>query len=191
VLYVTGVYIAGVLFLWSPVAVPAMWVVVSAPEMCCLGHNVVSLWGRTYKNISSLAALDPKHDKLAVHIQICTLIPDLICQQALLMLERDGISPAALMTSVTSSSNLEVQPSNLKQCKTNSESINDHRPTEFSQDMCKLLVSCGIHWNTVSNPEMQLAIHGKMDSRHCCSRSVDIIGADSRWGSEEGGSEAC
>jgi hypothetical protein len=37
------------------VAVPAMWVVVSAPgmcvsapEMCCLGHNVVSLWGRTY-----------------------------------------------------------------------------------------------------------------------------------------------
>jgi hypothetical protein len=52
--YVTGVYIASVLFLWSLVAVPVMWVVVSAPEMCvsapemcCLGHNV-SLWGRTY-----------------------------------------------------------------------------------------------------------------------------------------------
>jgi hypothetical protein len=49
VLYVTGVYITGVLFLWLPVAVLAMWVVVSAPEVCCLGHNVVSLWGRTYK----------------------------------------------------------------------------------------------------------------------------------------------
>jgi hypothetical protein len=56
--YITGVYIAGVLFLWSPVAVPAMWVVVSAPgmcvsapEMCCLGHNVVSLWGWTYSFI--------------------------------------------------------------------------------------------------------------------------------------------
>jgi hypothetical protein len=47
---VTGVYIASVLFLWSPVAVPAMWVVVSAPEMCCLGRNVVSLWGRTYRD---------------------------------------------------------------------------------------------------------------------------------------------
>jgi hypothetical protein len=48
VLYVTGVYITGVLLLQSPVAVPAMWVVVSAPEMCCLVRNVVSLWGWTY-----------------------------------------------------------------------------------------------------------------------------------------------
>ena len=100
-------------------------------------------------------ALDPicgKHDKLAAHIRICTLIPDLICWQALLMLERDGISPAASM------SNLEIQPS--KRSKTNSGCIvNDRQPAdqlEFSQDMCKLLISCGIPWNAVSNPEMQL-----------------------------------
>jgi quinol-cytochrome oxidoreductase complex cytochrome b subunit len=46
--YFTGVYIASGLLVWSPVAVPAMWVVVSAPEVCCLSRNVVSLWGRTY-----------------------------------------------------------------------------------------------------------------------------------------------
>jgi hypothetical protein len=51
--YVMGVYITGVLFLWLPVAVPAMWVVVSAPEMCCLGHNVISLWGWTYSETRS------------------------------------------------------------------------------------------------------------------------------------------
>jgi hypothetical protein len=87
-------------------------------------------------------------------MRICTLIPELICWQALLMLERDGISPAASMTSVTSSANLEGQPS--KRSKTNSRSINNPRPIEFSQDMCKFLVSCGIPWNAVSNPEMRL-----------------------------------
>jgi hypothetical protein len=55
---VTGVYIAGVLFLWSPVAVPVMWVVVSAPEMCCLGHNVTSLWGWTYIDLVTHIMLD-------------------------------------------------------------------------------------------------------------------------------------
>jgi hypothetical protein len=56
---VTGVsYVAGVFFLWLPVAVPGMWVVVSVPgmcfsvpEMCCLGRNVVSLWVWTYNRI--------------------------------------------------------------------------------------------------------------------------------------------
>jgi hypothetical protein len=56
VLYLTGVYIAGVLLLRSPVAVPAMWVVVSAPEMCCLGRNVVSLWGRTYSRSNKMSS---------------------------------------------------------------------------------------------------------------------------------------
>jgi hypothetical protein len=58
------------------------------------------------------------------------------------------------MASVTSSSNPEIQP--LKRSKT---SINESRPADqldFSQDMCKMLVSCGIPWNAVSNPEMQL-----------------------------------
>jgi hypothetical protein len=28
----------------------------------------------------------------------------------------------------------------------------------FSEDLCKLLVSCGISWNALSNPEMKLFI---------------------------------
>jgi hypothetical protein len=59
--YVIGVYITGVLFLWLPVAVPVMWVVVSVPGMCCLDHNVVSLWGWTYISFANNIA-QPQHN---------------------------------------------------------------------------------------------------------------------------------
>jgi hypothetical protein len=32
------------------------------------------------------------------------------------------------------------------------------RQRTFSEDLCKLLVSCGISWNALSNPEMKLFI---------------------------------
>jgi hypothetical protein len=69
------------------------------------------------------------------------------------MLERDGVFLAPSMTSV--GSNEETQP--VKQSKTNL--VGTSRTTnqlDFSQDLCKLLMSCGILWNTVSNPEMWL-----------------------------------
>jgi hypothetical protein len=69
------------------------------------------------------------------------------------MLERDGVSPAPSMTSV--GSNVETQP--VKRSKTNL--VGTSRTTDqldFSQDLCKLLVSCGISWNAVGNPEMRL-----------------------------------
>jgi hypothetical protein len=42
--------------LWSLVVVSAPGMCVSAPEMCCLGHNVVSLWGRTYNQTHLMVA---------------------------------------------------------------------------------------------------------------------------------------
>ena len=53
---------------------------------------------------------------------------------------------------------MEVHP--LKHARTSLRSIDDsplvsaERQKEFSQDMCKLLVSCGIPWNAASNPQM-------------------------------------
>jgi hypothetical protein len=44
---------------------------VSAPEMCCLGHNVVSLWGRTYsgRHCPGKGPLPPCEQRLTVAAQ--------------------------------------------------------------------------------------------------------------------------
>jgi hypothetical protein len=69
------------------------------------------------------------------------------------MLERDGVSLAPSMTSV--GSNEETQT--VKWSKTNLVGTSHTTDQlDFSHDLCKLLVSCGISWNAVSNPEMRL-----------------------------------
>jgi hypothetical protein len=56
------------------------------------------------------------------------------------------------MTSV--GSNEETQA--VKWSKTNLCMSHTTDQLDLSQDLCKFLMSCGISWNTVSNPEMQL-----------------------------------
>lgn len=132
------------------------------------------------ENPAALRDLSPicgKSERLRNHLRKCPLVPPEIQAEVLPRTDMDKENAPPGASDEAGPNNSQTHPSKkLKMSHISSAftftSTAEHQRT-FSEDLCKLLVSCSISWNALSNPGMKLF----MDPRCCSAGSAYYIRA--------------
>src|ERR1700732_790366 len=135
-------------------------------------------------NPAALQAISPicgKSEKLRNHLRKCPLVPSEIRAEALPPTHGDKENAPPSTLNQAGPGNGQTRPSKKSKTSHTNPAVTFVSVAEcqrtFSEDICKLLVSCGIPWNALSNPEMKLFV-GKwipdvaLQDRHIVSGRV-------------------